>query len=165
MLALWAQKTALAYELTSDTDRVGTAAMGQEVRAGRPLRGSQVWAARNTRDSDIGVALAQIDVSATPVPAAGTAGPAGADGGDRLPPHQHADLHRRAPQGRRGLCVSPVKWTLIWPSFGVAEFPPLGSVTADERTEVLTKPGRWIPPVQVPVIRQPDLPQVVRRRN
>ena len=34
----------------------------------------------------------------------------------------------------------------------------LGSVTADERTEVLTKPGRWIPPVQVPVIRQPDLP-------
>lgn len=68
VLALWAQKTALAYELTSDTDRAGTAAMGQEVRSGRPLRGSQVWAARNARDSDIGVALAQIDVSATPVP-------------------------------------------------------------------------------------------------
>jgi hypothetical protein len=41
--------------------------MGQEVRAGRPLRGSQVWAARNTRDAETGVGLAQMDISATPV--------------------------------------------------------------------------------------------------
>jgi hypothetical protein len=45
--------------------------MGQEVRAGRPVQGSQVWAARNTRDSDMGIAPAQIDVSATPVPQPG----------------------------------------------------------------------------------------------
>lgn len=93
-LAVWAQKTALAYELTSDTEHVGTVAMGQEVRAGRPVRGSQVWAARNTRDSDMGVALAQIDISATPIPSRDDR-PPGPDGGDRLPPHNHAGPYRR----------------------------------------------------------------------
>ena len=162
-LAVWAQKTALAYELTSDTSRVGTVAMGQEVRRGRPVRGSQVWAARNTRDSDMGVALAQIDVSATPVPQPG-------------PPDRRALIveivyHRISmlifiadSAGQMWPQLSPVKWTLIWPSFGVVEFPPMSSVTAEERTEILTHPGRWIPPVQV-AIRQSDLPPVVRRRN
>jgi hypothetical protein len=60
-----------AYDPTSNTDHVGTVAMGQEVREGRPVRGSQVWAARNTQDADMGVALAQLDVSATPVPQPG----------------------------------------------------------------------------------------------
>lgn len=163
-LALWAQKTALAYELTSDSDHVGTVAMGQEVRAGRPLRGSQVWAARNTRDADMGIALAQIDISATPVPQPG-------------PPdrralmveivYHHITLLILAADspGQTWPQLSPVKWTLIWPAFGTAEFPPLSSVTADERTEILTHPGRWIPPVHVPAIRQSGQPPVVRHRN
>jgi hypothetical protein len=163
-LALWAQKMALAYELTSDTDRVGTAAMGQEVRAGRPLRGSQVWAARNTRDSDIGVALAQIDVSATPVPQPGPPDRRGLMV-EIVYHHISMLIFIADSPGQAWPQLSPVKWTLVWPSFGMAEFPPLDSVTADERTDVLAKPGRWIPPVQVPVIQQPDLPPVVRRRN
>jgi len=163
-LAVWAQKTALAYELTSDTDRVGTAAMGQEVRAGRPVRGSQVWAARNTRDSDMGVALAQIDVSATLVPQPG-------------PPDRRAlmmeivyhhitllVLIANSP-AQTWPQLSPVKWTLMWPSFGMAEFPPMSPITKEERTEILSHPGRWIPPVQVSAIRQPGLPPVVRHRN
>jgi hypothetical protein len=163
-LAIWAQKTALAYELTSDTDHVGTTAMGQEVRAGRPVRGSQVWAARNTRDSDMGIALAQIDISATPLPQPG-------------PPDRRAlmveivyhhislliliaDSPKQTwPQ------MSPVKWTLIWPSFGTTEFPPMSSVTAEERTEIFSHPGRWIPPVEVPAIRRSGLPPVIRYRN
>jgi hypothetical protein len=163
-LAVWAQKTVLAYELTSVRDRVGTVAMGQEVRAGRPVRGSQVWAARNTLDSDMGVALAQIDVSATPAPRPG-------------PPDRRAlmveiiyhhitmlVLIADSP-GQTWPQRSPVKWTLIWPSFGVAEFPPMSPITKEERTEILTHPGRWIPPVQVSAIRHSDRPPVVRHRN
>jgi hypothetical protein len=163
-LALWAQKTVLAYELTSATDRVGTVTMAQEVRAGRPVRGSQVWAARNTRDSDIGVALARMDVSATPIPQPG-------------PPDRRALMveivyHHISllvfigdSPGQTWPQLSLVKWTLIWPSFGVAEFPPMSSITKEERTELLTHPGRWIPPVHVSAIRQSDLPPVVRHRN
>jgi hypothetical protein len=163
-LAVWAQKTALAYELTSDTDRVGTVAMGQEVRAGRPVRGSQVWAACNTRDCDMGVALAQIDISATPAPQPG-------------PPDRRALMveivyHRITmlvliadSPGQTWPQLSPVSWTRLWPSFGVAEFPPMSAITAEERTEILTHPGRWIPPVHVSAIRHSDRPPVVRHRN
>jgi hypothetical protein len=163
-LAIWAQKTALAYELATATDRVGTVTMGQEVRAGRPLRGSQVWAARNTRDAQMGVALAQMDVSATPVPRPG-------------PPDRRALMAEIVYHHMTMLVfiadsptqtwpqLSPVKWTLIWPAFGMAEFPPMSPITAEERTEILTRPGRWIPPVQVSAIRQSHLPPVVHRRN
>jgi hypothetical protein len=163
-LAVWAQKTALAYELTSDTDRVGTAAMGLEVRAGRPLRGSRVWVACNTRDSDIGIALAQMDISATRVPQPG-------------PPdrrslmvefvyHQITMLIFIADSlGQAWPQLSPTKWQLMWPSFSTAEFPPMGRIASDERTEVLTHPGRWIPPVQVSGIRQSDQPTPARRRD
>jgi hypothetical protein len=163
-LAVWAQKTALAYELATATDRVGTVAMGQEVRAGRPVRGSQVWTARNTRDSDMGVALAQMDVSATPVPQPG-------------PPDRRALMVEMVYHHISVLVfiadspaqtwpqLSPVKWTLMWPSFGMAEFPPMSPITKEERTEILSHPGRWIPPVQVSAIRQSGLPPVVRHRN
>ena len=162
--AVWAQKTALAYELTTDTDRVGTVAMGQEIRAGRPVRGAQVWAARNTRDSDLGVALAQVDVSATLVPQPG-------------PPDRRALMmglvyHHMSvlvfiadSPGQTWPQLSPVKWTLMWPSFGMGEFPPMSPVTKEERTEIFSHPGRWIPPVQVWAVRQSGLPPVVRRRN
>jgi hypothetical protein len=162
-LAVWAQKTALAYELTSEHDHVGTVAMGQEVRAGRPVRGSQVWVARNTLDSQMGVALAQMDVSATPVPQPG-------------PPDRRALIAEIVYHHITMLVfisdspaqtwpqLSPAKWALMWPSFGMAEFPPMIPITRDERTELLSRPGRWIPPVQA-AIRQSDQPPVVRHRN
>jgi hypothetical protein len=148
-LALWAQKTALAYELTSDTDHVATVGMGQEVRVGRPVRGSQVWAARNTRDSGMGIALAQIDVSATPVPQPGPPDRRALMMGDRLPPHQHADPCRRFTRADVASAL-PGEVDTVWPTFGAAEFPPLSPITADERTEILIHTGRWIPPVHVP---------------
>jgi len=61
--------------------------------------------------------------------------------------------------------LSLVKWTRMWPSSGVAEFPPMSAITAEERTEVLAHPGRWIPPVQVSAIRHSDQPPLVRQRN
>jgi hypothetical protein len=72
-VALWAQKTALAYELTTSSPHVGTVAMGKILREGSPLRSSLVWAARHPRDYDISIGLAQLDVSATFVPRPGPA--------------------------------------------------------------------------------------------
>lgn len=165
-LAVWAEKTALTYELTSDPPRVGNVAMGQVLRAGSSLRGSFVWAARNRRDYDISIGLAHIDVSATPIPRPGppdrqvllvaivyhhisffvfiTDSP-----GEALPPK-----------------LSPVRWTLVCPLFslGPAEYPPMSSVSGTELTELFTRPGRWIPPVQVS-IRRSGLTPKVRRRN
>lgn len=60
-LAAWAQKTALAYELATATGRVGTVAMGQEVRAGRrcearrsgppATRGTATWGLPSLRST------------------------------------------------------------------------------------------------------------------
>lgn len=111
-------------------------AMGREVRAGRPVRGSQVWAARNTRDADMGVALAQMDVSTTPVP-------------------------RPGPPDRRALMAEIVYQAGI----RHGRVSPMSPITAEERTEILTHPGRLIPPVQVSAIRQSGLPPVVHCRN
>jgi len=72
-LALWAEKTALTDELTSDHVPVGAVEMFQSLRAGQPLRGSLVWVARNRADYDVGLALEQMDVSAKPVPRPGSA--------------------------------------------------------------------------------------------
>jgi hypothetical protein len=106
----------------------------------------------------MGIALAQIDVSARPVPQPG-------------PPDRRALMveivyHHISmlvlvadPPGQTWPQLSPVKWTLIWPSFGAAEFPPLSPVTGDDRTEILTHTGRWIPPVRLPVVRQRGRPR------
>jgi hypothetical protein len=70
-LAVWCQKTATTYELTSDQPQVVTTAMGQHLAAGTPLRGSLVWLARHPRDYDLSLGLAHINVSSTPIPQPG----------------------------------------------------------------------------------------------
>src|SRR5258708_2533105 len=65
-LAVWAQMVALTYELTSGHSRVGNVDMGRQLSLGEPAPYSQVFLCRHPQDYDISLALAQIDVSATP---------------------------------------------------------------------------------------------------
>lgn len=165
-LAVWAEKTALTYELTSDASHVGNIAMGQVLRAGAPLRGSFVWVGHNSRDYDISIGLEHIDISATPIPRPG-------------PPDRQALLvtviyHHitifvfitGSPGETFPPRLSPTQWTLVWPLFklGSIEYPPMTSVSGTELTELFTQPGRWIPPVHV-AIRRSNLPPNIRRRN
>ncbi len=165
-LAIWAQKTALTYELTSNGPRVGNLVMGHQLRQDNPLHGSLVWAARHPRDYDLSIALSQIDVSATPVPQPG-------------PPDRRILLVSFVYHyvsilifitdslGQTWPPLSLTQWTRVWPLFGlgVIEYPPMGSLNGTELTEIFTNPGRWIPPVQVPIVRQPDSTPKVRYRN
>jgi hypothetical protein len=157
-VAVWAQETALTYELTSRSPRVGTVAMGQMLREGTPLRGSLVWAARHPRDYEISVGQAQLDVSATFVPRPGPA--------DRrvlmvsiVYHYLNIFVFITDSPGQAGPPLSPVQWILLWPAFGVGqvEFSPMRSVSGTELTEIFTRPGRWIRPVQVSAIRQNGL--------
>lgn len=166
-VAIWGQKTALAYELTNSSGpRVGTVAMGQSLREGSPLRESLVWVARHPRDYDISVGMAQLDVSTTFVPRPG-------------PPDRRvlmvsivyhylnifvfiADSPGQAP-----LPLSPAQWTQLSPVYGMGriEFPPVRSVSGTELTKIFTHPGRWIKPVQSLPIRQSGAEPEVRYRN
>lgn len=164
-LALWAQKTALTYELTSSGPRAGNVVMGQQLRRGNPLRGSVVWVARHPRDYDMSIGLAHIDVSATPIPRPG-------------PPDRQVLLvaivyHYVSflvfitdSPGQTGPVPPPQQWTLVWPLFGLGlvEYPPMSTVSGTELTEIFTKLGRWIPPIHVPV-RQSGQGSAVRHRN
>jgi hypothetical protein len=165
-LSIWAQKTALTYELTSAGPHVGNVAMGQQLRHGNPLRGSLVWVGRHPQDYDISIGLAQIDVSATPVPQPG-------------PPDRQVLLVSivyhyvsilvfitNSP-GQAWPPLSLTQWMRVWPSFGlgVVEYPPISSVNGTELTEIFTHPGRWMPPVHVPIVRRPDSTPEVRYKN
>jgi hypothetical protein len=164
-LAMWAQKTALTNELTSGDPRVGNLAMGQRLHAGSPLRGSGVWIARHPRDYDLSIALAQIDVSATPIPRPG-------------PPDRRILLTSIVYHNISFLVfitdppgqvwpppLSPAQWTRVWPSFGQVEYPPMSSVRGTELTEIFTRLGRWMPPVNVPIVHLPDSTPEIRHRN
>jgi hypothetical protein len=164
-LALWAEKTALTDELTSDHLPVGNVGMFQALRAGQPLRGSLVWVARNRADYDIAVALEQIDVSATPVPRPGTT--------DRrvllveIVYHYMTILVFIADSpGQMWPSLLPAAWTMIWPALGqsTAYYPPPSTVRGPEIEAILTKPGQWIPPVRSD-IRRSGQPPIVRHRN
>jgi hypothetical protein len=164
--AVWAQKTALTCELTSNAPRVGNVAMGQVLREGSPLPGSLVWIARHPDDYDISLGLEQIDVSATPVARPGPP--------DRRVLMVAITYHYMSilvfiadSRGQVWPQLSPTKWALVWPTFGLGlfEFPPMSAVTGTELTEIFTKPGRWIPPVQVSGIRDSELEPEVRYRN
>jgi hypothetical protein len=163
--ARWAQKTALTYELTSDAPHAGNAAMGQQLRAGNPLRGSMVWVARHPRDYDLSIALARVDVSSTPVPRPGPP--------DRqvllvdiVYHHVSIFVFITDSPGQAWPPLAPAQWALVWPPFGVGlvEYPPLSSVTGPELTAIFTQPGRWIPPARVP-IRRSGLAPNIRHRN
>lgn len=164
--AIWAQKTALTYELTSNNPRVGNVVMGQALRQGNPLRGSVVLLARNPRDYDISLGLEQIDVSATPVVIPGPP--------DRrvlmvaIVYHHISILVFIADSpGQTWPQLLPTQWTLAWPLFGLGllEYPPMRPVTGTELTEIFTQPGRWMPPVRTSAIRHWESDPKVRYRN
>ena len=148
-LARWAQMAALSYELTSGYATVGNIQMGRQLSDGRPLPYSQVWLCRHPRDYDLSIALAQVDVSATPVAQAG------------LPDRRAliAAIVYHYFTVLTFICDSPGQawprlpihqWTMIWPALGLRspEFAPLSTVSGTELTEIFTHPGRWIPPVR-----------------
>jgi hypothetical protein len=164
-LSIWARKTALTNELTSDGPRVGDLAMGQRLRKNSPLRGSVVWIGRHPRDYDLSIALEQIDVSATPIPEPG-------------PPDRRILLTSivyhymsilvfitDSPGQAWHPPLSPMQWTRVWPPFGQIEYPSMSFVSGIELTEIFTQPGRWIPPVQVPIVHQPGSTPDIRHRN
>lgn len=148
-LALWTQMAVLTYELTSGFVGVGCVDMGLQLSRGEPLPYSHVWLCRNRRDYEISIALAQLDVSATPDPRPG-------------PPDRRALLASIVYHHFSILafiCGSPEQawprlplhqWALLWLVFGVRlpEYPPLSTVSGMELTEIFTHPGRWIPPVR-----------------
>ena len=70
-LGIWAQKTALTFELTSASGKVTNVEMGQRLRSGNPLQGAMAWAARHPRDYDLGIGFAHLDISRTPDPQPG----------------------------------------------------------------------------------------------
>jgi hypothetical protein len=154
-LALWAQTVALTDELTSDGPRVGNVSMGKRLCAGSPLAGSQIWLARHPRDYDLAIALARMDVSATPMPRPG-------------PPDRRVLLasivyHRVSilvfitdSPGQLGPQPPLAQWVMSWPVLGLAgvEYPPVAPVKGSELTEIFTHPGRWIPPIRTAGIRR-----------
>jgi hypothetical protein len=157
-LAIWAQTVALTDELTSEGPRVGTVSMGKRLCGLRPLAGSQVWLARHPRDYEIALALAQIEVSDTPIPRPG-------------PPDRQVLLasivyHHLSilvfiadspGQQRRPMPPLP-QWVMSWPVFGLGgvEYPPPALVKGSELTQIFVDPGRWIPPIHVSGIRRAD---------
>lgn len=164
-LALWAEKTALTDELTSEHQPVGNVEMFRKLHAGQPLRGSLVWVARNRADYDIGLALEQIDVSATPVPRPGAA--------DRrvllveiIYHHITILVFIADSPGQAWPSLSPTAWTMVWPALGrsTVYYPPPSSVRGSEIEEILTQPQRWIPTVHSH-IRRSGQPPVVTYRN
>lgn len=163
-LGRWAQKTALTYELTSALPRVATTIMGRTLRAGQPIRGSIVRAARHPRDYDLSIGFAHLEVSSTPDPRPG-------------PPDRRVLLAAivyhfvtllvyivDAP-GQMPPPLPADGWQLLSPAFGPVEFPPLRTVPGNEITQVLTVHSHWLPMVNADRFRRADLPPQITQRN
>ena len=71
LLAMWAQKTAITNEMTSDFPKVANTAMGQRLKQGDPLHVSQVWAARHPADYMLSTGLVHVLIGSTPRPVPG----------------------------------------------------------------------------------------------
>lgn len=163
-LAIWCQKTAITYELTSERLRVATVAMGKQLAAGKPLRGSFVSAARHPRDYDLSVALTHINVSKTPW----------ARPGD--PECQIAFVAivyhcvtflvfiTDAP-GQQPPPLPLDRWTLLWPTRGPVDYPPMTTLDGNELTRTMVDHSRWLPTVQVPSIRRSPVSPQFRQHN
>lgn len=163
-LGMWAQKTAVTFELTSAPPRVVSIEMGTRLRSGKPLRGGMVWAARHPRDYDLSIGLVHIDISNTPVPQPG-------------PPDRQILLVAIVYHfmtllvfvtDSPGQAPPPIPldgWTLIWPAFETVEFAPMRAVPGNEVTEIMMNHGKWLPMVHVPGIRRSTEPPRVVHRN
>jgi hypothetical protein len=164
ILAVWCQKTATTYELTSDRPRVVSTAMAQQLAGGSPLRGGMVWLACHPRDYDLSIALAHIDVSSTPVPRPGEP--------DRqialvsIVYHQVTFLIFITDRPGQQPPPLPIdRWSLLWPVRGSVEYPPPVTLSGNELTTTMVAHGHWLPPVQVTTIRRSPLSPQVRHRN
>jgi hypothetical protein len=163
-LALWAQKTAITHELTSRRAHVANAAMGEQLRSGSPIRGAMVWAARNADDYDLGIGLAHLDISDTPIPRPGPA--------DRQMLlteiiYHYMTLFVFIPEvpGKGAPPLQPDAWTMIWPALTQVEYPPMRAVSGPELTRTLAYHGGWLPMVQASDIRRSDATPQVFHRN
>ncbi len=148
-LALWAEMAVVTYELTSGYDGVGNVNMGQQLRCGEPLPYAQVWLCRNRQDYEISIALAQLDVSATPDARPGPPDRRALLGS--IVYHHFSLLTFISDSPEQAWPRLPLhQWTLLWPVLGLRqpEYPPLSTVSGTELTEIFTHPGRWIPPVR-----------------
>jgi len=164
ILGMWAQKTALTFELTSAPPRVANVEMGTRLRSGRPLRAAMVWAARHPRDYDLSIGLAHINISSTPDPQPGR------------PDRQlllvgivyHFMTLLVFITDWPGQVPPPVPldgWALLWPTSRPIEFAPMRTVSGNEVTEILANHSKWLPMVHVSSIRRSIVPPQISRRN
>lgn len=164
VLGMWAQKTALTFELTTASRKVANVEMGKRLQSGSPLRGAMVWAARHPQDYDLGIGLVHIDISRTPDPQPG-------------PPDRQILLvgivyhlmtllvYITDAPGQLPPPIPPDGWQLIWPAFGLVEFPPMRVVHGTEVREILTNHSTWLPLVNHTGIRRSLEPPQVAHRN
>jgi hypothetical protein len=164
VLAVWCQKTATTYELTSDRPRVVTTAMGRQLGVGTPLRGSLVWLARHPRDYDLSLALAHLNVSATQVPQPGE--PDSQVALVSIVYHWVSFLIFITDKpGRQPPPLPLDRWSLLWPVRGPVEYPPSAVLNGNELTNRMVVYSDWLPLVDVSTIRRSAVPPEIRHRN
>jgi hypothetical protein len=164
VLALWCQKTATTYELTSSRPRVVTTAMGQQLAAGTSLRGSLIWLARHPRDYDLSIALAHLNVSATHVPQPGE--PDSQIALVAIVYHSVSFLIFITDKpGQQPPPLPLDRWSLLWPVHAPVEYPPLAVLNGNELTKRMIDHSDWLPLVDVSTIRRLAAPPQVRHRN
>jgi hypothetical protein len=163
VLAVWCQKAATTYELTSDRPRVVTTAMGQQLAAGAPLRGSLVWLARHPRDYDLSIALTHLNVSATQEPQPGEP--------DRqialvaIVYHWVSFLIFITDKPGQPPPLPLDRWSLLWPVRAPVEYPPPAVLNGNELTKRMVDHSDWLPLVDVSTIRRSAIAPQVRHRN
>jgi hypothetical protein len=123
-LAVWAQNAALAYEPTSDIDRVGTVAIG----AGSPRRQAGARLAGLGSPQCTGLRYGGCSRAdgrqRDACPPAGTARSLRALMMEIVYHHITLPVLITDLPGQAWPQFSPVKWKLMWPAFGMAEFLP-----------------------------------------
>ncbi len=138
--------------------------MGQQLAAGVPLRGGLIWLARHPRDYDLSIALAHLNVSATPVPQPGE-------------PHSQIALVAVVyhwvsflifitdKPGQQPPPMPLDRWSLLWPVRGPVDYPPPAVLNGNELTKRMVDHSDWLPLVGVSAIRRSPVPPQVRHRN
>ena len=146
-LAMWAEKTALTNELTTNWPKVAGPAMGQRLRQGAPVRGSLVWAARHPADFMLSIALVHLLVGRSRKPVPGEV--------DRhvmltaITYHYVTFLILLTSTPMMPPPMSFDHWCRIWPVTGSVSFPPLAPVESSDLTSRLLDHSDWLPSSQV----------------
>ncbi len=151
----WAQKTALTHELTNEGPRVGDTSMGARITAGKTIRGSTVWLARNRDDLELRIGQAQIEVSDTPVVRPGD--PCRLILKTAIIWH-HLTFLVYVPDsdtvGKQGPQRPIDQWTLAWPcSASGIDYPPMRAIAESDIMSALTDHQSWLPYVLAAGVR------------